>query len=536
MTASSQPWLGHVSDSEAFRRKFAEYVIEQQLSSPVAVDAAAREHAVTGDPIGAILVRNGFLSHKDMINAILHLSADRISGERVARSRIPADTLDQFSIILTAETDTTIYAATLSDERVVEAIIREHYPEKQVTFVAFQPDRVDDFVDRMHRMNDGSRAAVADEDILDMLLYRALASGASDIHVVPRYGSYTVFFREMGVRRIIHEGPLDEYRTVMAQVKDRARMDLAERRIPQDGGFQLDYAGKLIDLRVATIPASDGEVVVLRVLDPDRVQPSLAGLGITRIEHWRTGFQRQHGLCLICGPTGSGKTTTLNASIRELDRFGKSIYTIEDPVEYRVSYTGQASVNTSVGFGFPQAVRAFMRADPDVIVLGEVRDAETARNAIKAADTGHLVLATLHTGSILGAISRLRDLEVPPQELRYLLRAVLVQSLVRILCTHCGGSGRPGADDPAHVEDGGKAGAPLVCSNCHGTGYAGRTVVSECMSFRDFKEVDAAIDGHRTWPEMIEDAFDKLKAGVTNEQELRRVFGSEVDSWLEQNG
>jgi len=514
------------------RHAFAERLIELGLVKPDAVDAAIQEQKVTRERIGAILVKNGFLSQDVLIPAILAFKADRIATERVNSSRVPVDILDRMSIIISAETDTTIYVGTMSDEQAVRNIIAEHYPEKEIVFVAFLAENLPDFLDRMRRANSFLEA---DEDtrpdeMLDRLLYDALNQGASDVHIEPRGDSYAVFFRLLGERRLIHMGTIEEYNTIAAQIKDRGRMDLAERRIGQDGGFQLEHSGRFVDMRVATVATVDGEQVIVRILDPDAVNPSLDSLGITRINHWRRGITRQNGLCLICGPTGSGKTTTLNASIRELPRFSKKIYTVEDPVEYRIPYVGQVSINPQVGLDFPKAIRNFMRADPDMIVLGEVRDADTARNAIKAADTGHLVMATLHTGSIVSALSRLRDLEVDAYELRYMLRAVLVQTLIRTICKACEGAGHVGSH---------------ICPSCRGTGYSARTVVSECQSFTDSAEVDRVIEmtspgykasGPMPWPEMIDDAIDVMARGDTSIDELRRVFGSLADERVLERG
>lgn len=498
------------------KHRFGEHLLEKGLITLTALDAASREQQVTGERLGQILVANGLLSDKDRVAAILEISSERIAQENVARSRIPIDILNEYSIVISAETEATLFVSTQSDEDIVEMIVAQYYPEKDIQFVSFLPTSVNKFIDQMKKSSAVGDVRETKETLLDRTLYRALGDGASDIHIIPRRKSYTVMFRLLGVRKIVYEGQLDEYKTMIAQIKDRSRMDLAERRKPQDGGFQIEYAGKMIDLRVATIPAAQGETIIMRVLDPDRVQPTLSQLGITDVHKWRKGFNLQHGLCLICGPTGSGKTTTLNGSIKEMNRYEKSIYTVEDPVEYQIPYVNQISVNNAVGLTFASAVRAFMRADPDVIVLGEVRDEETARNAIKAADTGHLVLATLHTGSILGAVSRLKDLGVPPRELRYLLRAVLVQTLVRTKCTHCDGEG---------------------CIRCKASGYSGRTVVSECEYFEDFDDVDRILGAGdtevvRTWPTMMEDAVGKFRAGITDERELRRVFGAGVDPYL----
>lgn len=494
------------------RHRLGEWFVNQGLISWQMLEAASREQEVTNERIGQILVASGFLSDRDRIRGILAVSSERIALENVSHSRIPPKLIDEYSIIISAITDDEIYVSTMSDEFIVERIISEYYPGKRIHFVSFNPSAMDEFIAKMRRSSAIDDASAASDTMLDRLLYRALTEGASDIHILPKRKSYTVMFRLLGVRRIVHEGSMDEYYTISAQIKDRGRMDLAEKRKPQDGGFQFEHNGRMIDLRVASVPAVDGEILVLRVLDPDRVQPSLSQLGITRVDRWRRGFNQQHGLCLICGQTGSGKTTTLNASIKELDRFSKAIYTLEDPVEYRIAYTGQVSVNPTVGLTFSAGVRNFMRADPDVIVVGEVRDEDTARNAIKAADTGHLVIATLHTGSIVGAVSRLRDLGVDPRELRYLLRAVLVQSLIRVTCTECKGAG---------------------CPECRGTGYASRTVVSECEHFPDINAVDKVIAGERSWPTMAEDAVEKYRQGITTLEELRRVFGAAVDEFLE---
>ncbi len=357
------------------------------------------------------------------------------------------------------------------------------------------------------------------DGVLESLLRRALKEGVGEIHVEPRHDCYAVFFRRLGERSLAHMGSREEYEVVVAMLKDRSRMDLSERKLGQDGGFQVEHEGRFVDLRVATVPAFEGEQAIVRFLDPDRVRPALDQLGISGAEKWRRGITRKNGLCLICGDTGSGKTTTLNASVRELDRFGRKIYTAEDPIEYRIPYVGQVSMNSGVGYGFAKAIRNFMRSEPDVMVMGEVRDTETARNLVKAAETGHLVMANVSTGSILSAVERMRDLGIPPFELRFVLRSVLVQTLVKVVCRSCGGHGH------AHG---------VACDTCHGTGYSDRTVVSECHSFNSHAEVDdiLAMLGRARgrvaslpWKTMLDDAIDKMRSGITTSDELLRTFG-----------
>lgn len=491
---------------KAPRQKLGEFLISHALVDQRAVDAALAEQKITRERLGLILSRNGFVTRRDLLQAILEIDPQKMHAEQIYSSRVPPQLLIDEKTMMVAQTDQEVYFSTLSSQRKMEVLLQPYFPEMRICFVPANHESIDSYIQTLMSL------AQSENNLIEVLLRRALADNVSDIHIVPRYASFTVFFRYLGVRTHAHEGTVDEYNTLAARIKDLAKMDLAERRVPQDGGFQFDYDGKIVDLRVATVPTTNGETIVIRLLDPDRVQPNLNGLGITRVADWRKGVSLPDGLCLICGPTGSGKTTTLNASIKEMDRFGRAIFSVEDPVEYRIGYTGQVNTNHPLGLDFARAVRAFMRSDPDVIIVGEIRDYETAKNALKAAETGHLVLGTLHTGSILGAAQRLKDLDIPSHELRYLLRSVLVQRLVRTLCPHCRGSG---------------------CPHCRQTGFSGRTVVSECAYFNSEKAVDHMLAGQRWWPSMLEDAMGKAQEGLTTEAEVVRVFGAEAQAMLD---
>jgi type II secretory ATPase GspE/PulE/Tfp pilus assembly ATPase PilB-like protein len=504
------------------RHRFGEYVYRKGLISKDALHAASLEQSVTGAKMGQILVANGFLSDKDRVEAVLATEHSRIAQEKVSKTTIPVEILAENNIIIAAEQEDRVYVASSEDERMIRMIVSEYYPNKEIEFVAYDASAMNLFLSAMHKMTSIDDPTNSEQLMLDRIVYNALSELASDIHIEPRAKSYNIFYRTDGVRRLIHTGSLTEYQVLIAKIKDRSAMDLAEKRKPQDGGFQMEYSSKMIDLRVSTAPVAEGgEKCVIRLLDSDRVQPNLEKLGISEVGKWRKALRHQFGICFICGPTGSGKTTTLNASIREMDRFGKSIYTIEDPVEYRIPFVSQVAVNNQVGLTFATGVRGFMRMDPDVIVVGEVRDAETAANAIKAAETGHLVLATLHTGSIVGAITRLKEIGVEPHELRYLVRSIMVQTLVRTKCKHCGG------DAPQKFD----------CSYCDGSGYKGRTVVSECEYFDGPEEVNRIIpeknkDIIETWTTKEQDAVNKMYAGMTDMAELDRVFGPAIDRYL----
>lgn len=491
------------------RKLIGQYCLEKGwLTAPI-LEAALEEQKVTGERLGQVFVRNGFVTRKQLLEAILDTNPDMVHDEKFFSPHVPGELLLENDAMLLAETRDKLYAATTGPQANVALALEPYLHGRQLIFSAVNHEELDDYLLEIEGILKNQ------DSIVTRFVRMAIEANASDIHILPRRNSYTVMFRIDGVRQRVHEGPLDEYNSLAARIKDLSKMDIAERRVPQDGGFGLEYRGRQVDLRVATIPTVNSETLVLRLLDPDKVNPSLFGLGITNLSEWRKGLSWPNGLCLICGPTGSGKTTTLSASLREMDRFGRAIYTAEDPVEYQLPFVSQVNINTLVGLDFSRAVKAFMRADPDIIITGEVRDADTARNCIKGAETGHLMLATLHTGSILGAKNRLRDIGVSPNELIYILRSVLVQSLVRKLCRECGGKG---------------------CDTCHGTGYSGRTLVTECAHFSSPDEVRRMLNEEAWWPTMPEDAVLKVKQGVTDIAEVVRVFGASIVPLLKEAG
>lgn len=489
------------------KMRLGEYLISQGKLNKTQLEAALAEQRITQERLGMILTRDGFITRKDLIDAILATNPDEIHGESHFSARVPYDLLLQLKTMIVNESKTRVHLATMSGEAQVRVELAQYYPDLEIEFVATNLEQLKNYLQDLNKMLN------SDDSLIDKILRKAFAQGISDIHIMPRYNSYTIMFRHLGVKKHAHEGTLEEYNTLAARIKDLSRMDIAERRVPQDGGFQMEYNGKLVDLRVATVPTGTAEVIVIRLLDPDKVQPTLDGLGITAVDDWRRGVSRNNGLCLICGPTGSGKTTTLNATLKEMDRFGKSIYTLEDPVEFRIPYIAQVNVNHALNLDFARGIRAFMRADPDVIVVGEIRDQETARNAVKAGETGHLVLGTLHTKSVTSTIDRLRDLGIPEYELVYLLRSIMVQQLIRTLCPHCRGSG---------------------CAACMETGYASRTIISECAYFRGEEEVRRLIRKEVFWTTIVEDAVNKFKEGITDEREIQRLFGEESKELMEQ--
>lgn len=479
---------------------FGHYLVQNNMLTPAQWRLVLFEQTVTGRSLAQVVSSLGFMPHDELVAAMLAFGADDIFTEERVTKKIPAQLLVELETMVVAEQGNRMYLATERPVELVKAVLEEKWPNLELVFVPANAARVQRYLQKL-------QASAKNDMLLEDLLQRAAAKNVSDIHIIPKENSYLVMFRYLGVRYPEHEGTLLEFAHLSSRLKDKARLDLAERRLPQDGSFSFEYDARSIDLRIATVPTIHGEYLVVRLLDPENSANQIEDLGITALPAWLKGISRADGLCLICGPTGSGKTTTLNASIKHIDRFGRAIFSAEDPVEYRLPLTGQVSIVPSIGLDFSRAIKAFMRADPDVIVLGEIRDPDTARHALKAAETGHLVLATLHTESIQGAVQRLQDLGVPSYELKYLLRTILVQRLVRVQCETCKGKG---------------------CSACNEYGYTGRTIVSECAYFKNEKEVSALLSGDVSWTTLIEDARNKAKNGITSTEELLRVFGAAV--------
>ena len=321
--------------------------------------------------------------------------------------------------------------------------------------------------------------------LINGIIADATRNGVSDIHVEPYETGLVVRMRIDGVLRETMRMPPHVAPVVVSRIKVMARLDIAERRVPQDGRMGLTLGGKLLDVRVSTLPSRAGERVVLRILDKENAGIDLDALGMTpaMLGLLRGALAEPNGIILVTGPTGSGKTTSLYAALRLLNDGSRNILTVEDPVEYAVEGVGQTQVNAKVGLTFAAGLRAILRQDPDVVMVGEIRDRETAEIAVQASLTGHLVLSTVHTNDAVGAITRMRDMKVEPFLLASTLRAVIAQRLVRRLCPACR---RPvQARDTVAPMLGIPADATVYqavgCDQCGHTGYRGRTGVYEAV-------------------------------------------------------
>jgi general secretion pathway protein E len=360
--------------------------------------------------------------------------------------------------------------------------------------------------------------------MINALLTQAARDGASDIHI-EAFESYSmVRFRIDGTLRDIVRPKRALHSALVSRIKIMAALDIAEKRMPQDGRITLRVGGRAVDVRVSTLPTGHGERVVLRLLEKDLSRLTLESLGMNdrTLKRFDELIKQPHGIILVTGPTGSGKTTTLYAAIRRLDHATTNIMTVEDPIEYDLEGIGQTQVNAKIEMDFARALRAILRQDPDVVMIGEIRDLETAQIAVQASLTGHLVLATIHTNDAASSITRLVDMGIEPFLLSSSVLGVLAQRLVRKLCPHC-----------KQPEPSGQGFRGAGCEQCGHTGYLGRTGIYELLSVDDDVRMLVHNSGNETdirrqaekagMLPMRSDAMRWVAAGITSQEEVLRV-------------
>jgi type IV pilus assembly protein PilB len=382
--------------------------------------------------------------------------------------------------------------------------------------------------------------------LVNSLIFQAAEDGASDIHVEPQEDCLLIRYRIDGVLQEVQRVPKRLASGVVTRLKVLAKLDIAERRRPQDGRISLNAAaaGRMLDIRVATLPIVEGESVVMRLLDKSRRAPTLEELGLSEAMRadMREIVSRPTGALIVTGPTGSGKSTTLYAALAEINRPEINIITVEDPVEYRLAGVNQMQINTRAGLTFATALRSILRSDPDVVMVGEIRDGETAKIAIEASLTGHLVLSTLHTNDAPSTLTRLNEMGVEPFLTGSAVSAVLAQRLARKLCAHCCQLYSPSVDelmkarvspDVAAANDGITFYRKVGCPRCNQTGYRGRIGIFQLLIMSEEIETLAVTRASREEIEraamragmrtMWDDGLAKVAAGLTSIEELTRV-------------
>ena len=383
--------------------------------------------------------------------------------------------------------------------------------------------------------------------LINAILTQAVKENASDIHIETFENRMIVRMRVDGVLREILEPPRSLAALVISRIKVMAKLDIAEKRIPQDGRISLRVAGRGVDVRVSTLPSGHNERVVMRLLDKSAGRLDLENLGMDPETHLRLKnlIKKPHGIILVTGPTGSGKTTTLYASLTHLNESSRNIMTVEDPIEYYIDGIGQTQVNNKVDMTFARGLRAILRQDPDVVMIGEIRDLETAEIAVQASLTGHLVFSTLHTNTAVGAVTRLRDMGVEPFLLSSSLIGVIAQRLVRLLCLDCRTAYTPDVTECAllGIESSNPPTLyhPNGCSVCSGLGYIGRNGIYEFIEVDDMSrnlihdgasEQDLEKHVHQYVPTIRQDGMRLVIEGRTSLEEVLRVTRSDKKSTI----
>jgi type II secretory ATPase GspE/PulE/Tfp pilus assembly ATPase PilB-like protein len=378
--------------------------------------------------------------------------------------------------------------------------------------------------------------------LANALISKAIHSNASDVHIEPRENSLGVRYRIDGMLHESDPVPKNLQAPLISRLKIRSDMNIAERRLPQDGRIRINFQGRNIDLRVSSLPSRHGEKIVMRVLDGSGVSLDFDSLGFEQasMDAFGAAIKKPHGIVLVTGPTGSGKSTTLYTALQALNEPNRNIVTVEDPVEYEMHRITQVQVNPEIGLTFPSALRSILRQDPDVIMLGEIRDKDTMEIAVRAALTGHLVLSTLHTNDAAGTITRLVDMGMEPFMVSSALELAMAQRLLRKLCTHCKKAFEP-AKDPFKMygveeQEGMRFYQPVGCDRCSGTGYKGRVAAVEVLSMdedlkrmiterkgaEDIRDYAFGLKGMKT---LRQSAFLKATQGQTSIEEVMRVTG-----------
>jgi type IV pilus assembly protein PilB len=548
-------------------RRIGQVVVDLGLADAETVDAAVAVAQGQGRPTGQVLVEQGVL-HQDQLARVvaerfgldyvdlsvfdLDMGAvNLISGTAAKRYKaVPIGFSDDGTVLLAMADPTNVLAvddvAMLTGRRVRPVAASGEDIEMLLARMARMDESIEDMVDDVGEPEVQQAVLVEQSErdapiikLVHSIVAQAVAQGASDIHVNPEEGDTRVLFRIDGVLAPAATVKRSMAMGVVSRIKIMGDLDISERRVPQDGRFALTLDGRRVDIRVVTLPLAYGEGAVLRILDKGTRVQGLGALGMPAmaLERFTEAVNKPNGAVLVTGPTGSGKSTTLYAALGQLNDGQRSILTIEDPVEQRIAGIKQMQVAPKAGVTFDSGLRSMLRADPDVIMVGEIRDRETAHIAVEAALTGHLVLSTLHTRDAPSGVGRLIDMGIEPFLVSSAIDCVVAQRLVRVLCKHCK---RAQKVSEAVLEEHGLAGAesfePVGCSRCSASGYRGRVGVYEVMTVSEHIRAlileRAAIDTivavavREGMSRLREDGLEKVREGVTSIAEIERMTSS----------
>lgn len=501
------------------KKKIGEFLIEKGLISDEQLVVTIAEQQFTEEKLGDLLVRLGFIDRSTLVAVLAEDMPEALIQDVVITSRIdvsvPEAVLVEAMVMPVGDTGKTLYVASIHDDQAfVTRSLGEVLGDRRIIkYVPAQYQKVLLYLNDLKKKAAAKRLTSPQQlyteaedvnEIIEAIIHEALDLNASDIHIESTEKTVHIRNRLDGILHVVQVLPQSISARIFSRIKDMSNMDISERRLPQDGSFSITYNKRKVDFRVSTLPSVMGEKITIRVLDKEKALVGMSHLGITKTEEWLSLTKLGNGLVLVCGATGSGKTTTLYSTVKYLDSLHRSIYTIEDPVEYTLPFITQVQVNQKLGLGFGEFLRTVLRHDPDIGILGEIRDNETAENAVRLADTGHLVFGTLHTNDVPSSLTRLGGLGVDLSQIAFLLRAIMVQKLIRKLCTICKGEG---------------------CDKCNGIGYWGRTLLTELAIFNSPADIAKILDGTGDYYTFSDDYLHKLKSGITDAKELERATG-----------
>jgi type IV pilus assembly protein PilB len=542
-----------------------EVVVDLGFADRESVEEAVAAARDQGRPTGLVLVERGVLRHDQLARVVaerfgldfvdlsvfdLDMGAvNLVSAETAKRYQaVPVGFVEDGTLLLAMANPTNVLTiddiGMMTGRRIRPAAASVEDLNLLLTRLARMDESIEDLVDDEGEDEQSLQVDEADSDapiikLVHSIVAQAIQQGASDIHINPEEGDTRVLFRVDGVLAPAATVKRKMATGVVSRIKIMADLDISEKRVPQDGRFALTVDGRRVDIRVVTLPLVNGEGCVLRILDKGVVVDGLESLGMQHAEQERfeRAIQRPNGAVLVTGPTGSGKSTTLYAALNVLNDGERSILTIEDPVEQRIAGIKQMQIAPKAGVTFDVGLRSMLRADPDVIMVGEIRDRETAHIAVEAALTGHLVLSTLHTRDAPSALGRLIDMGIEPFLVSSAVDCIVAQRLVRMLCKHCK---RPLKISESVLAEYGLAGAepfePVGCSRCSGSGYRGRVGLYEVMSVSE--RIRALILERGSVDEMVavaieegmlrlrDDGLQKVREGLTSIAEVERMTSS----------
>jgi len=541
--------LGYVPDDRA---RLA--IEEARTAALPPEELLLQQGAVTADQLSRAVAERYGLEHVDLSVYQVDMAAANLIPVHTARRyrALPVGFADKGTLLVAMADPTNVLAvddiqlATALDCRVavaaeedIEALIgRLNTLQSAVSEAAVEDEEAADELAEVSEM----QVSAEDAPVIKLvysILGQAVGEGASDVHFEPEEDEMRVRFRVDGVLRAAAHVPKRMVGAVVSRIKIMSDLNIAEKRVPQDGRVSITVEDRRVDLRITTLPTQRGEGATIRILDKDNAQRSLDDLGMdgTGRERFEGAFRQAYGAVLVTGPTGSGKSTTLYAALGELNEVEKNILTIDDPVEYRLAGINQMNVNRKAGLDFATGLRSILRADPDIVMVGEIRDSETARIAIEAALTGHMMLTTLHTNDAPGAINRLTKMGIEAFLIASAVDCIVAQRLARKLCSHC--KQRAIIPEQALTDAGLRVGGdveayePVGCSRCNQSGYRGRVGIYSVMRMSELiKEMtvsqasEAEIEAAARKEGMLtlrEDGLLKVRSGMTSLEEVLRV-------------